>query len=60
LGNDPLIHREVAGAINGIVDFVRVERRRIPDTVIQEASRLESIVFTGYDPHFEGDEPPDL
>jgi hypothetical protein len=25
-----------------------------------EASRLESLLFSGYDPHFEGDEPPGL
>jgi hypothetical protein len=47
LGNDSLIHRDVANAIHGLV-------------VIQEADRLESIVFSGYDPYFDGDEPPDL
>ncbi len=60
LGRDPLIHREVASAINGLVDFLKVERRRVPDAVIYEASRLESLLFSGYDPHFEGDEPADL
>jgi hypothetical protein len=55
-----LIHRDVANAIHGLVDFLNVERRRVPDTVIQEANRLESIVFSGYDPYFAGDEPPDL
>ena len=60
LGNDSLIHRDVANAINGLVDFLKVERRRVPDAVVQEANRLESIVFSGYDPHFDGDEPPDL
>ena len=60
VGRDPLIHREVATAINGLVDFLKVERRRVPDAVIYEASRLESLLFSGYDPHFEGDEPPGL
>ena len=60
LGNDPLIHRDVANAIHGLVDFLTIERRRVPDSVAQEANRLESIVFSGYDPDFEGDEPPDL
>jgi len=60
IGRDPLIHREISSAINGLVDFVKVERRRVPDAVIYEASRLESLLFSGYDPHFEGDEPPGL
>src|SRR5713226_8197934 len=60
VGRDPMIHREVAQAINGLVDFLKVERRRVPDVVIGEASRLESLLFSGYDPHFEGDEPPGL
>jgi len=60
VGRDPLIHREIATAINGLVDFLKVERRRVPDAVIYEASRLETLLFSGYDPHFEGDEPPGL
>ena len=60
IGRDPLIHREIAKAINGLVDFLKVERRRVPDAVIYEASRLETRLFSGYDPHFEGDEPPGL
>jgi len=59
LGNDSLIHRDVANAIR-LVDFLKVERRQVPSAVIQEADRLESIVFSGYDPYFDGDEPPDL
>jgi len=60
VGRDPLIHREVVSAINDLVDFLSVERRRVPDAVIYEASRLESLFFSGYDPHFDGDEPPGL
>src|SRR2546425_7692683 len=37
-----------------------VEPRQVPDTVIYEASRLESLLFSGYDPRFEGDGPPGL
>ena len=59
-GRDPLIHREVGAAINGLVDFLKVERPQVPDAIISEASRLESLLFSGYDPHFEGDEPPGL
>ena len=60
IGLDPLIHREIAKAVNGLVDSLKVERRRVPDAIIYEASRLESQLFSGYDPHFEGDEPPGL
>src|SRR5262249_58731557 len=60
IGRDPLIHREITKEINGLVDFLKVERRRVPDAVIYEASRLETLLFSGYDPHFEGDEPPGL
>jgi hypothetical protein len=52
VGRDPLIQREIASAINGLVDFLKVERRRVPDAVIHEASRLESPLFSGHDPHF--------
>lgn len=58
--NDPLIHRNVVVAINGLREFLSVERKRIPDTILQEADRLECLLFSGYDPYFEGDEPPGL
>ena len=58
--NDPLIHRKVVEAINGLREFLEVERERIPDTIIADADRLESLLFSGYDPYFEGDEPPGL
>jgi hypothetical protein len=60
VGPDPLIHREIVGAINGLVDFLVVERKLVPEEIVAEANRLESLVFAGYDPHFEGDEPPGL
>jgi hypothetical protein len=60
VNGDPLIHREVATAINGLVDFLKGERRQVPDAVVYEASRLENLLFSRYDPHFEGDEPPGL
>jgi len=57
---DPLIHRNVAKAINGLADFLEVERKRVPGEVLSEAQRLECLLFDEYDPHFEGDEPPGL
>jgi hypothetical protein len=58
--NDPLIHRNVVAAINGLREFLSVERKRIPGTILADADRLESLLFSGYDPYFEGDEPPGL
>jgi hypothetical protein len=58
--SDSLIHRDVAGAVNGLVDFLRLERKRVPGDVLRDADRLECILFSGYDPHFETDEPPGL
>jgi hypothetical protein len=58
--SDALIHRRLAGAVNGLVDFLEVERKRVPGLVLRDAERLECLFFSGYDPHFEGDEPPGL
>jgi hypothetical protein len=37
---------------------LEVMRKGVPDAVVLEAHRLESLFFDGYDPYFEGDEPP--
>jgi len=58
--SNPLIHRRVAEAVNGLTDFLEVERKRVPDLVLRDAERLECLLFSGYDPYFEGDEPPGL
>jgi hypothetical protein len=60
LGKDPLIHREVVSTISGLREFLQIERKRVPGEVLYEADRLECLFFAGYDPHFEGDEPPGL
>jgi hypothetical protein len=57
---DALIHKSVAAAVNGLVDFLCAERKRVPNDVLRDAERLECILFSGYDPNFEGDEPPGL
>lgn len=58
--SDPLIHRSVAGAVNGLVGFLEAERKCVPGEVLRDAERLECLLFSGYDPHLEGDEPPGL
>jgi len=58
--DDVLIHRAVVVAVNGLTDFLSVERKRVPAVVVRDAQRLESLIFSGYDSYFEGDEPPGL
>src|SRR5664280_825848 len=58
--HDQLIHRDVANAINGLIEFLRLERKRVPGRILSEADRLGCLFFGGFDPHFEGDEPPGL
>lgn len=58
--SDALLHRDVAGAVNGLLDFLKSERKRVPGDLLRDADRLECILFGGYDPDFEGDEPPEL
>jgi hypothetical protein len=58
--HDPLINKSVARAVNGLREYLAVERKRIPAGVLFEADRLECQLFAGYDPSFEGDEPPGL
>ena len=57
--DDPMI-KSVVRAVNGLREFLQVERKRIPGDILFEADRLECQLFAGYDPSFDGDEPPGL
>jgi hypothetical protein len=57
---DPMIHKSVARAVNGLREFLEVERKRTPGDILFEADRLECQLFAGYDPKFDSDEPPGL
>jgi hypothetical protein len=57
---DETLHRGVVRAVNGLLQYLQSERKRVPDEVLLEAERLECLLFLGYDPHFDGDEPPGL
>ena len=57
---DAVIHRNVVSAVNGLTEFVTSERKRVPEDVVRDAQRLESLLFSGYDSYFEGHEPPGL
>ena len=54
------VRREIVRVFHNLVDTLQSERKRIPAEVLWEAERLECLLFAGYDPHFEGDEPPGL
>jgi hypothetical protein len=55
---EPMVHKSVVQAVNGLREFLQAERKRIPATILFEADRLECEFFDGYDPSFDGDEPP--
>ena len=52
---DPPRHAE---AVTVLVDFLAAERKRVPADVLRDARRVACLVFCGYDPDFQGDEPP--
>jgi hypothetical protein len=56
----PMVHRSVASTLNGLTERLQLTRRRTPGDILFEADRLECHFFHGYDPCFEGDEPPGL
>jgi hypothetical protein len=55
---DSRIHKSVARAVNGLRESLEAERKEIPGDILFEADRLECQLFNGYDPKFDGDEPP--
>jgi hypothetical protein len=55
-----MVHKKVVQAVNGLREFLQAERKRIPGTILFEADRLQCQFFDGYDPSFDGDEPPEL
>jgi hypothetical protein len=58
--DDLLVHRKVVQVVNGLTNSLKVERQRIPNDILREAERLECLFFAGYDPQFNGEEPPGL
>ncbi len=58
--DNSLIHRSVASCVSGLREFLEVERKRVPGDVLARADRLECLLFSGYDPDFDGFEPPGL
>ena len=55
-----MIHKNVASTVNGLTEILSLQSLRASDRAIADADRLECMLFSGYDPYFEGDEPPGL
>ena len=58
--SDPLIHRVVASSLNDLRWRLDMVRKPVPGNVLFETDRLECQLYAGYDPYFEGLEPPEL
>ncbi len=58
--DDPLIHKVVAKSLNALRCHLDMERKLVPGDVLYESDRLETQLYAGYDPYFEGSEPPGL
>jgi len=57
LGDRRSLNRDVAWKINGLREYLELERFHTPGEVLAKADRMEMILFAGYDPYFEGNEP---
>ena len=55
---DQLVRRDVAVALKDLAACLEVRRKGVPEAVVLEAHRLESLFFDGYDPYFEGVRTP--
>jgi len=42
---DALIHKQVAAAVHGLVDYLSAECKRVPDDVLRDAERLECLLL---------------
>ena len=57
---DEMIHRAVASSVSGLREYLEVTCTQVPGDALAAADRLETMLFSGYDPYFDGDEPPGL
>lgn len=55
-----MVHRKVASAVNGLREMLELKAAHATGQAIIDADRLECMLFSEYDPFFEGDEPPGL
>ena len=57
---DAMIHRAVTACVSALREFLQTQGSRVPGEALFDADRLECMLFLGYDPKFEGAEPPGL
>lgn len=50
----------MAAAVHHLTTMYGWASKAPEDEVIAEIERLECLIFSGYDPYFDGDEPPEL
>lgn len=58
--SDEMIRRDMAAAVHDLTTMYGWASKAPEDEVIAEIERLECLFFCGYDPYFDGDEPPEL
>jgi hypothetical protein len=57
LGDSRSLNRDVAREISGLREYLELESFHTPGEVLAKADRMETILFDGYDPYSEGEEP---
>jgi len=57
LGDSRSLNRDVAREINGLREYLELESFQTPGEVLAKADRMETILFSGYDPYYDGEEP---
>jgi hypothetical protein len=57
---DEMIHRAVASTVSGLREYLELASKQVPGDALAEADRLETMLFSSYDPYFDGNEPPGL
>ncbi len=60
LGDADVIHRALAAEFSGFREYLETTVRDVPGEFLSRAERMECLLFRRHDPHFDGDEPPDL
>lgn len=60
LGGSHSLNRNVAREINGLREYLELASFNTPGEVLAKADRMETILFSGYDSYFEGEEPDSL
>ena len=52
------LHRDVAREFSGFREYLELESFKTPSDAVRRADQMECILFAGYDPYPDDDEPP--